>query len=78
MTNLVVRLQIDQNFHFFEYLSISFFSTLFFYRLHKLIVDENTNIDRVGYVDSKYTIFVFKLILFTVFNIFLSSHISKS
>jgi len=27
---------------------------LFFYRLHKLVLDETTNIDRVGYEDSKY------------------------
>jgi hypothetical protein len=38
------------------------------------VVDQTTNIDRIGYADSKYTFFI-KLILFTIFNPFLSSHI---
>jgi hypothetical protein len=54
------------------------FLMLFFYRLHNSVVDETTDIDRVGYADSKYIVFFFKLILFTIFNLFLSLHISKS
>jgi hypothetical protein len=38
-------------------LSIYFF-TLFFYRIQNSVVDETTNIDRVGYVDSHHIVFV--------------------
>jgi hypothetical protein len=67
-------MQTDKNLYFYGYLSISFFFTLFFYRLHKFIVDESTDIDQVGYVDYKHTVCVFKLI----FLLFLSSRISNS
>jgi hypothetical protein len=40
--------------------------------------EEGGGIDRVRYVDSKYIDVFFKLILFTIFNLFFSSFRSKS
>ena len=47
-------LQIHKSVNFYEYNFMSIFFTLFFYRLQKYVVDETTNIDRVGYAYYKY------------------------